>query len=47
MKNQCEAITAPSTYSQAHRCLKKAKKLAGGRRLCPHHLRAAVSQRMN
>ena len=36
MKNQCQAVTLASTYSQAHRCLKPA---AGSRapRLCAHH----------
>jgi hypothetical protein len=38
MKNQCEAVTLASTYSQSHRCLKKAGiKRLGKRRLCLHH----------
>ncbi len=38
MRNQCEATAPASTYTAAHRCLKKGKK-NGGRRLCPHHAR--------
>ena len=35
---QCEAITQPSIYSKAHRCLKKnGVKKIGKRYLCAHH----------
>lgn len=40
MRNQCEATTLASTYSRAHRCLKKKagkKKKAGARALCSAH----------
>jgi hypothetical protein len=39
MRNQCEATTLESTYSRAHRCLKKTagKKRTGRRGLCPAH----------
>lgn len=35
---QCEAMTQPSYYSKAHRCLKKnGVKKIGKRYLCAHH----------
>jgi len=38
MKTQCEATTPASTYSLAHRCLKRGgAKKTGQRRLCAHH----------
>lgn len=38
MKEQCEAVTQASTYSEAHRCLKKGTAAKAGRRiLCAHH----------
>lgn len=38
MKEQCEAITQASTYSDPHRCLKKGTVAGSGkRRLCAHH----------
>jgi hypothetical protein len=44
MKNQCEAVTRPSSYTAAHRCLKKkAGARLGGRYLCTHH--KAMSER--
>jgi len=47
MRNQCEAVTQPSTYSQAHRCLKKAAKRILGRKLCSHHVRANMQGATN
>jgi len=36
--NQCDAKTLPSTYSEAHRCLKSTGlKKIGKRYLCTHH----------
>jgi|GEM_PF-4738284 len=36
--NQCDAQTLPSTYSEAHRCLKSTGlKRIGKRTLCMHH----------
>jgi hypothetical protein len=39
LKNQCEATTLESTYSRAHRCLKKkaGKKKSGAKALCSAH----------
>lgn len=37
MTNQCEATTLASTYSTAHRCLKKRVKKTGKKSLCAHH----------
>ncbi|UPT72803.1 MAG: hypothetical protein M0D55_12825 [Elusimicrobiota bacterium] len=38
MKKQCDAVTPASTYTEAHRCLKKSGlKKSGKRRLCAHH----------
>ena len=38
MKKRCEAVTQPSTYSAAHRCLKRpVPKKTGKRHLCVHH----------
>lgn len=35
---QCEAVTVASTYSSAHRCLKRSvDPKSGKRRLCRHH----------
>ncbi|MBI5209951.1 MAG: hypothetical protein HY927_08265 [Elusimicrobia bacterium] len=35
---QCDATTLPSTYTTAHRCLKKAGvKKVGKKNLCTHH----------
>ncbi|MBI5882415.1 MAG: hypothetical protein HZB91_04850 [Elusimicrobia bacterium] len=35
---QCDATTLHSTYSRAHRCLKKTGvKNMGKKNLCPHH----------
>ncbi len=40
---QCEAITQPSVYSKAHRCLKKnGIKKIGKRYLCAHHKNAKI-----
>ena len=40
---QCEAITQPSVYSKAHRCLKKnGVKKIGKRYLCAHHKNAKI-----
>lgn len=39
--NQCEAITLPTTYAPAHRCLKTHNLVkVQGRTVCPHHRRA-------
>lgn len=36
---QCDAVTQPSTYTLAHRCLKtRGVKKAGRKNLCAHHL---------
>lgn len=38
MKEQCEATTKASTYSEAHRCLKMVGTGKTGKRaLCAHH----------
>jgi hypothetical protein len=39
---QCQAVTPVSTYSQAHRCLKRGVlRKRGGLYLCTHHIAAA------
>jgi len=46
MKKQCEATTLPSTYSGAHRCLKRrGVKKAGKKSLCAHHQTMAARRR--
>ncbi len=47
MKTQCEATTSSSTYSGAHRCLKKRSgaRKKGERGLCAHHRSMAGRKR--
>lgn len=46
MNKQCEAVTLASTYSDAHRCLKRrGVKKTGKRRLCAHHQAMAARRR--
>lgn len=45
---QCEAITLPSSYSEAHRCLKTSGVKKSGRKyLCAHHQTMEAAKQPN
>jgi len=38
LPSQCQAVTSPTTYSRAHRCLKRSGvQKVGAMSLCAHH----------
>ncbi len=46
MKDQCHAVTLASTYSDAHRCLKKIDLSRAGKKIhCAHHLSMGARSR--